>query len=264
MLRCAGTKTSSSSNDRLPVPRRPSTSQSSTISISPHWHEQVTGWLVAGRILAARADDRPLRMQAAGGERKPPAQPPAARRRSRRFPGRQRGCGDRQRIIAPDVLLRLFRHAGDDPLVLAQHRVNPGAGGAALGQDFDDAGEHPETLPDGRRIVAAARPAGCRSGGYSAIVSAEHGAPPWSPPHAPPGREPWRGRHREKRSDVSVMPGSFGVRSDCQAADARPRQGQCEAGVMDDWQSRSRNITRRRPSLDPPPNPVVQPARVSP
>jgi hypothetical protein len=55
---------------------------------------------------------------------------------------------DRWRMIAPHVFPRLFGHAGDDPLVFARHGVNPRAGGAALRQNFDDAGEQSETRLD--------------------------------------------------------------------------------------------------------------------
>ena len=95
--------------------------------------EQITG---AARAFGAQYG--PLSVAAAGGEGEAPAQPPSPRRVARRFSGRQRRRGDGARVGAPDIVLRLLWHAGEDPLVLAQYRVNPGGGGAAFREDFDD------------------------------------------------------------------------------------------------------------------------------
>ena len=53
-------------------------------------------------------------------------------------------------------------YCGDDPLVLGQDRVDPGRGGAALGQFLDDPREEAEPALQRRRTSAAARCAGCR------------------------------------------------------------------------------------------------------
>ena len=66
----------------------------------------------------------------------------------------QRHSGERALgNLAHDILplpnrdqLPLFRQRSDDPLVLGQHRVDPGAGGATFRQDLDDAREHAERL----------------------------------------------------------------------------------------------------------------------
>ena len=73
-----------------------------------------------------------------------PAEPPAARHRPRGLARRQGGCRDRLRVVAPDIDLRLFGILRDDPLVLGQHRINPGRGRATVGQFLDDPREQAE------------------------------------------------------------------------------------------------------------------------
>src|SRR5205823_4283839 len=50
----------------------------------------------------------------------------------------------RVRVVAPHVDLRLFGVGGDDPLVLAEHGIDPGRGGAAIGQFLDNLREQAE------------------------------------------------------------------------------------------------------------------------
>ena len=73
-----------------------------------------------------------------------PDQSPAAGHACRHRARRQRGRRDGLRIVAPYVDLRLQRIRRDDPLVLAQHGIDPGGRGAALGEDLDDAREQAE------------------------------------------------------------------------------------------------------------------------
>jgi hypothetical protein len=92
------------------------------------------------------------------------AQPPPARHPPRSL-ARQGGCPDRLRVVAPDIDLRLLGVLRDDPLMLGQHRIDPGRRRAAVGQLLDDPGEqaepalHPAKPPglqnpqDARRMV---------------------------------------------------------------------------------------------------------------
>jgi hypothetical protein len=90
------------------------------------------------------ADDRPLRIVAAARERITPAQPPAARHMPGRLARRQRGRGDGLGVLAPDIDLRLLGILGDDPLMLGEHRIDPGRRRAAIGQLLDDPREQAE------------------------------------------------------------------------------------------------------------------------
>src|SRR5215212_7152681 len=98
--------------------------------------------MVARRILGPRTNDGPLRMRAAGGKGETPGQTPSARGGAGRVPRREGRRGQGERIIAPNVDLTLLRQTGNNPLMLAQDGIDPGACSTALGQDFGDAGEN--------------------------------------------------------------------------------------------------------------------------
>ncbi len=80
----------------------------------------------------------------AAGERVASGKPPTACDTPRGGARRQRRRGDRQRIVAPHVDLRLLGIGRDDPLMLGQHGVDPGRRGAAIGQFLDDPREQAE------------------------------------------------------------------------------------------------------------------------
>ena len=107
-------------------------------------HEQISDRARVADLAEKDAEDRPLRMVAAARKAVMPAEPPAAWDGRRGGAGGERGRSDRVRIVAPHIDLRLFGIGGDDPLVLAEHGIDPGRGGAAIGQFLDNLREQAE------------------------------------------------------------------------------------------------------------------------
>ena len=107
-------------------------------------HQQISDVPRVAQLAEKCAENAPLRIIAAAGERKLAREPPAAVDRPGGGARRQRRRGDRARIVAPHVDLRLLGILRDHPLMLGQHRIDPGRRGAAEGQLLGDAREQAE------------------------------------------------------------------------------------------------------------------------
>jgi hypothetical protein len=147
-------------------------------------HQQVGDVPRIAELAEKGAEDRPLRIIAAARKGIAPGEAPSAGDGLGGGARRQRGRGDGVRVFAPHVDLRRFRIAGDDPLVLGQYGIDPGRGGAAIGQLLDDLREQAEAalqaaeplrlqeLQDAGRVVFSdrlGRHVAGRRGGRSAL-----------------------------------------------------------------------------------------------
>ncbi|HKM71559.1 MAG TPA: hypothetical protein VJX94_16140 [Stellaceae bacterium] len=71
---------------------------------------------------------------------------------------------DRLGVVAPDIDLRLLGILRDDPLVLGQHRIDPGRRRAAIGQLLNEPGEQAEPA------LHAAEAPGLQDAQYAGLV----------------------------------------------------------------------------------------------
>ena len=155
--RAAGTMASFTTTDLLPVPQRPMTCQSSTISTSDDRQEKHPRLGLAGALDHA-AEQNPLRVIDAAGKAPAAAQAKAARDLLGGAVRRDARRGDRMRIAAPDLALRLLRIIADHPVVLAMHGSDPGRRAAALRQRAEHLREHAivgAVAAEHRRLKAA-------------------------------------------------------------------------------------------------------------
>ena len=139
--RVAGTATSLTTTDLLPVPHRPMTCQSSTISTSLDRHEEHPRLGLAAVLDHARraesiAHNRSRWRSPSGrsaGDRRPqaPAVPFGAKL------AEATACG-----LSPQTSRCAFRKIADHPVVLAMHRADPGRRAAALRQRAEHFREH--------------------------------------------------------------------------------------------------------------------------
>ena len=185
-------------------------------------------------MIAHCACDDPLEK----GNRPDRRHPPSARRATSR--GASEEDATASGVLAPDVDLRLFRIAADDPLMLAQHRVDPAGGGAAFREGFHDAGKRTE------RRLQTAEPAGLQHPEQTGLAYRRHGfaaaRPGWLrsrrhvAPAPAPGRAPGPAAIRRR-----ARPRTWSVQIDSVALEIlqrTPRQRAFMRGPQDDARGR--------------------------
>jgi len=106
------------------------------------------------RLRNHAAEELPLRVVAAAAKTPDAGEPIAAVNRHR-LADRRIGPGGERGAILPDLVLRRFREAGDEPLVRGEQAVNPAGRAASAGNGGDDLREHVEAVleaPIGPRL----------------------------------------------------------------------------------------------------------------
>src|SRR5262249_11392828 len=115
-VRWAGTNTSRATMFLLPVPASPMVCQLSSMTQSALRRRKNPGRRACSRWRNQAAEKSPARLAAAAAKPADAGEPIAAVNR-RRLADRRIGPGGERGAILPDLVLRRFREAGDEPLV---------------------------------------------------------------------------------------------------------------------------------------------------